>query len=430
MTGRKVMRVLITALVLLAFACDCAAGPPPGKAGTKDKAHGNDIADIRKRLGNTELKPKPSPRLGPGDGKNGTNAAASKNNNNNNNNNTRHGNIQDRRPQHLGPMSGLKFNITNRLAARRYEKNFNFTKHNMHLLFDDRNRTNTTVGGGRGDSSAPIGALNHTNTNAIVGRGKAEPAAKATANNTKKTGSGGTNDNNSSSNSSSTSVAVKKKPAPMASPKPKPSPTSNAPTPPVISTPISVNVTGEVGVSTTANKGNNTKKGKPFPDTDDNMMNVEYPIPNSLLKLENASVKEFKKVDGWIREDITNDDTILIAIYCIFPFIALYGLCCVANSLIALCCCCCIKGEKEKKQPYLPLATNDDEDELMVDGVIDADFEDFMKNGEDVGRQLEMGKVTSRYDRRNYPYSPSPRSSLARDDSHSTLGPDEDIASF
>ena len=51
-----------------------------------------------------------------------------------------------------------------------------------------------------------------------------------------------------------------------------------------------------------------------IPDTDDNVFNVEYPIPESLLKLENESVKEFTKIDGWIRNDITNDNTIMIAL--------------------------------------------------------------------------------------------------------------------
>merc|ERR1711991_859464 len=82
-------------------------------------------------------------------------------------------NIQDRRPSHLGPISPLKFNITNRLAAHRYDKNFNFTRHDAHLMFSSNNTTNTSVVMGRrgvAGKGSGIAPRNHTNTVVVLGK--------------------------------------------------------------------------------------------------------------------------------------------------------------------------------------------------------------------------------------------------------------------
>ena len=311
----------------------------------------------------------------------------------------------NRRPQRVVPPSSLKVNITNRLAAHRYDKKFNLTKRDVHLLFNENNISET----GKGVVSAGnVSVAPRNRTNTLGKPSKTKPGEKAVAEKPTRISS------YNNSNVNNTSVVKKKKPLPKSAPmKPQPNSFTN------------ISATGDGGTG----GPKNIDKGKPIPDTDDNVFNIEYPIPDSLLKLENESVIEFTRVDEWIRKDITNNDTILIAIYFILPLMALYGIYCTIKSCFALSYC--FKGEKERKQPYLPLATIDD-DELMVDGDIDANFEDFMRNGEDVGRQLEMGSMNSRYDRRHRfssrPSASSSRDSCVNDDN--VLGRDEDTASF
>ena len=156
----------------------------------------------------------------------------------------------------------------------------------LHLLFNSNNNgTNTSVvsGVGRGKSGKPGSVvLQNRSKEVINGHGKINPIANVLMKNMT------SNENNGSNVNNDISSVGKKKPSPKVAAIMKASSKAAA----ALS---NTNVSNVLGV----NNKNNTKKGKPIPDTDDNVFNVEYPIPESLLKLENESVKEFTKIDGW-----------------------------------------------------------------------------------------------------------------------------------